>query len=85
MKGLHISTEGFLVVGMITCVPGGGDDLFITHLFYANDAIFLGEWLKENISYIVRLVNCFYFGFSLQSDIKKKYCLYGVGVEESEV
>lgn len=33
---------------------GGDAQLTMPHMFYANDAIFFGEWDKENVHVLIR-------------------------------
>ncbi|KAJ0550751.1 putative RNA-directed DNA polymerase [Helianthus annuus] len=55
----------------------------ISHLLYADDALILGEWSKENIEKTVRLLRVFYLCSGLKINIKKSL-LFGIGVDGQE-
>ncbi|KAM0069892.1 putative RNA-directed DNA polymerase [Helianthus debilis subsp. tardiflorus] len=64
------------------CTPNAGP--IITHLLYADDALVMGEWSKEEVLNIVRILRFFHVCSGLKINIDKSN-LYGigVGVEES--
>ena len=51
----------------------------ISHLFYANDAMFIGEWSDANLRGIINILKCFFLASGLQININKSQVL-GVGV-----
>nr|GEW04786.1 RNA-directed DNA polymerase, eukaryota [Tanacetum cinerariifolium] len=51
----------------------------ISHLFYADEAVFLGEWSDSNMDNIVKILKCFFLGSGLKINIQKSQVL-GVGV-----
>nr|GFA50291.1 hypothetical protein [Tanacetum cinerariifolium] len=51
----------------------------ISHLFYADDAVFIGEWSQENLRGIMQTLRCFSLMSGLSINIKKNHLL-GVGV-----
>ena len=65
-------------------VQVGNGDFRVSHLFYADDAIFLAEWTRDNIKNIVAVLRCFYLVSGLQLNLHKSN-LYGVGVVYQEV
>nr|KAJ0200979.1 hypothetical protein LSAT_V11C600328170 [Lactuca sativa] len=56
----------------------------MSHIFYADDVIFLGEWSKHNIDNLGRILRCFYVSSGLQVNFKKSK-LVGSGVIDREV
>lgn len=58
--------------------------LQLSHLFYANDALFLGEWSRYNIVGVVRLLHCFFCVPGLKINLHKSN-LFGVGVDYMDV
>ncbi|KAJ0482676.1 hypothetical protein HanIR_Chr13g0656551 [Helianthus annuus] len=56
----------------------------ISHLCYADDVIFMGEWSETNILNLNRILRCFYVCSGLRVNLNKS-SLYGVGVEEEEI
>nr|GEU67212.1 RNA-directed DNA polymerase, eukaryota, reverse transcriptase zinc-binding domain protein [Tanacetum cinerariifolium] len=71
MESLHVSFQR--VVG--ACLFKGikvASSLHISHLFYADDAIFMGQWNQSNIDTITRVLEVFHrcFGSSYQHEQK---------------
>ncbi|KAL4572312.1 hypothetical protein LXL04_019084 [Taraxacum kok-saghyz] len=60
MEGLHVSIEDAIVSGIFTPVFIRKDDVGLSHLLYADDAIFMGEWSRRNVENLVTILNCFY-------------------------
>ncbi|MFS7997684.1 putative RNA-directed DNA polymerase [Helianthus anomalus] len=61
-----------------------GNGLTLSHLLYADDVIFLGEWSESNIRNLHRILRCFYMCSGLKVNLSK-CSLYGIGVEDHEV
>ncbi|GKA16393.1 RNA-directed DNA polymerase, eukaryota [Tanacetum coccineum] len=84
MKGLHIVIENAMSAGRLLGIQVGTDNIAVSHLFYADDAIFLGEWNNTNINNIILLLRCFFLASGLKINLMK--CkLMGVGVSTTEV
>nr|GEW18464.1 RNA-directed DNA polymerase, eukaryota [Tanacetum cinerariifolium] len=47
--------------------------------FYADDAVFVGEWSDDNLSSIMHVLHCFSLASELEINVKKSYLL-GVGI-----
>nr|GFC49358.1 RNA-directed DNA polymerase, eukaryota, reverse transcriptase zinc-binding domain protein [Tanacetum cinerariifolium] len=56
----------------------------ISHLFYADDAVFIGEWSDSNLDNIVKIVKCFFLASGLKINIQKSQVL-DVGVPRNIV
>ncbi|KAJ0427872.1 putative RNA-directed DNA polymerase [Helianthus annuus] len=56
----------------------------LSHLFYADDAIILGDWSQSEVTNVVRILRCFYICSGLKINMSKSN-LYGVGVSGGEV
>ncbi|GKD01973.1 RNA-directed DNA polymerase, eukaryota [Tanacetum coccineum] len=56
----------------------------ISHLFYADDAMFIGEWSESNLKNIVKILKCFFLVSRLKINIHKSQVL-GVGVPRNLV
>ncbi|KAJ0454927.1 putative RNA-directed DNA polymerase [Helianthus annuus] len=63
-------------------LPNGGP--IVSHLFYADDAILMGEWSIDNIQNLVRILKCFHVCSGLRINLSKSD-LVGVGVQPVEV
>ncbi|GJU39965.1 hypothetical protein Tco_1192922 [Tanacetum coccineum] len=55
-----------------------------SHLFYADDAMFIGEWSQANLDNVVKMLQCFQVASGLSINIQKSNLL-GVGVRRSVV
>nr|GFB89690.1 RNA-directed DNA polymerase, eukaryota [Tanacetum cinerariifolium] len=58
--------------------------MVISHLFYADDAIFIGEWSDSNLDNIVKILKCFFLASGLKINIQKSQ-VWGVGVPRNIV
>ncbi|XP_035843169.1 uncharacterized protein LOC110887759 [Helianthus annuus] len=56
----------------------------VSHLFFEDDAIIMGEWSTENVKVVIRILRCFYICSGLRMNIRKSN-IYGIGVDRSEV
>ncbi|GJR39300.1 RNA-directed DNA polymerase, eukaryota [Tanacetum coccineum] len=83
MESLHFSfsstnSEGFFKGIQIH------ESMVISHLFYTDDAVFIGEWSDSNMANIVKILKCFFFALGLKINIQKSQFL-GVGVNRNHV
>ncbi|GJW19089.1 RNA-directed DNA polymerase, eukaryota, reverse transcriptase zinc-binding domain protein [Tanacetum coccineum] len=58
--------------------------LHLSHLFYADDAIFMGQWNESNIDTIIHVLECFYRASGLRINMSKSK-LMGVSVDAGKV
>ncbi|KAJ0755575.1 putative RNA-directed DNA polymerase [Helianthus annuus] len=65
----------------IKCTSNGP---LLSHILYADDVIFLGEWSIENSSNLRRLLRCFYMASGLKVNLAK-CSVFGVGVNQQDV
>ncbi|GJU78753.1 NB-ARC domains-containing protein [Tanacetum coccineum] len=56
----------------------------LSHLFYADDAIFLGQWSELNIDSLVQVLDCFFWASGLRINMCKSKIM-GVNVEDGMV
>ncbi|CAI9266205.1 unnamed protein product [Lactuca saligna] len=61
-----------------------GSNIQLSHLFYADDALFIGEWSHQNIKNLARLLKCFYVSSGLSVNYRKSK-VFGIGVNSQEV
>ncbi|GJZ71170.1 retrotransposon protein, putative, ty1-copia subclass, partial [Tanacetum coccineum] len=78
MESLHISVSKAVDEGVFKGLSIQGSDP-ISHLFYADDAVFVGEWSEVNLVNLVRILDCFYLASGLKINLHKSQVL-GVGV-----
>nr|GEZ35200.1 RNA-directed DNA polymerase, eukaryota [Tanacetum cinerariifolium] len=83
VESLHLSFNRAVEVGIFIGLRID-DALTISHLFYADDAIFIGEWSKENIKGILNILNFFSLLSGMTINLKKSHIL-GLGIRGSTV
>ncbi|GJT14415.1 putative RNA-directed DNA polymerase, eukaryota, reverse transcriptase zinc-binding domain protein [Tanacetum coccineum] len=62
----------------------GKDKVYISHLQFADDALFLGEWSLSNAKNFSRILTCFHLTFGLKVNFNKRK-LFGIAVSSLEV
>nr|GEX44056.1 putative RNA-directed DNA polymerase, eukaryota, reverse transcriptase zinc-binding domain protein [Tanacetum cinerariifolium] len=83
METLHLSFQNVVNAGLFKGVVLN-NSLQLSHLFYADDAIFIGQWCTSNITAIIRVLECFFRASGLRINLQKSK-LMGVAVENSLV
>ncbi|GJT56770.1 RNA-directed DNA polymerase, eukaryota, reverse transcriptase zinc-binding domain protein [Tanacetum coccineum] len=83
MESLHISVQRVVDTGLFRGVSIG-PFLYLSHLFYADDAVFLGYWSDSNIDTIVRVLDCFYRASGLHINMTKRKII-GISVSSDIV
>ena len=82
MEALHVAVEDAINVGLYRGVQVRS--LHISHLLFADDVLFLGEWSRSNIIGIVSLLQFFHSVSGLKINLHKSI-LYGIGVNNGEI
>ncbi|GJT32085.1 hypothetical protein Tco_0922504 [Tanacetum coccineum] len=54
----------------------------LSHLFYADDAVFIGEWSHSNLKSIMNILRCFSLLSGMSINIQKSHLL-GVGIPDN--
>ncbi|GJT04797.1 RNA-directed DNA polymerase, eukaryota, reverse transcriptase zinc-binding domain protein [Tanacetum coccineum] len=70
MESHHILFQRVVDAGMFRGIFMG-TSFQLLHLFYADDAIFIGQWSDSNISVIVKVLECFYRALGLRINMNK--------------
>nr|GEU67124.1 RNA-directed DNA polymerase, eukaryota [Tanacetum cinerariifolium] len=83
MKSLHISFQRVVDVGLFKGIELA-PSLNLSHMFYADDAIFMGQWSGSNIDTIVKVLDCFNRASGLRVNMTKSKLL-GIFVEDDKV
>lgn len=60
------------------------DGTKVSHLFYADDAIFIGNWVSSNFANLARILKCFHATSGLKVNFHKSK-VFVIGVSENEV
>ncbi|GKC59272.1 hypothetical protein Tco_1086870 [Tanacetum coccineum] len=80
MESLHLSFTQAVEAGIFKGIRIN-ESLMISHLFYADDALFIGEWSNENLQGILYILNCFSLMSGMSINLKKSHIL-GSGVPD---
>ncbi|GKB32479.1 RNA-directed DNA polymerase, eukaryota [Tanacetum coccineum] len=83
MESLHISVNRVVEAGLFRGVQVG-NAIHVSHLFFADDAVFLGHWSDSNIDTILRILDCFYHASGLKINMSKSK-LMGISVHRDNV
>nr|GEW31071.1 RNA-directed DNA polymerase, eukaryota [Tanacetum cinerariifolium] len=83
MESLHISFNNILNARLFKGIRID-DSLTLSHLFYADDAIFIGKWDKANVITIANMLKCFFLASGLKINILKSKIM-GIGTTQEEV
>nr|GFC15085.1 RNA-directed DNA polymerase, eukaryota [Tanacetum cinerariifolium] len=64
MESLHLSVTRAVNDGIFKGLRITGSSS-LSHLFYADDAVFIGEWSIENLDNLLKILNCFHLASGL--------------------
>nr|GEV07017.1 RNA-directed DNA polymerase, eukaryota [Tanacetum cinerariifolium] len=81
MESLHLSFSRVIDAGIFTGVRIDSP-FMISHLFYADDALFIGKWSHDNLKGIMHMLRCFSLMSGLSINLKKSHLLV-VGIPAS--
>nr|GEX77340.1 RNA-directed DNA polymerase, eukaryota [Tanacetum cinerariifolium] len=83
LESLHLSFNNILSASLFKGIRIN-DSLTLSHLFYADDVVFISKWDKANFTTIVHVLKCFFLASGLKINIYKSK-LIGIGVPNDEV
>nr|GEY57258.1 RNA-directed DNA polymerase, eukaryota [Tanacetum cinerariifolium] len=83
IESLHLSYQNLVNEGLFKGVSVSSS-LHLSHLFYADDVIFMGQWSVSNINTLVQALDCFYKASGLRMNLQKSK-LMGISVEDEIV
>ncbi|GJW07864.1 RNA-directed DNA polymerase, eukaryota, reverse transcriptase zinc-binding domain protein [Tanacetum coccineum] len=83
MKSLHIAFQRVEEAGMFKGIKLG-NSTSISHLFYADDAVFVGQWCESNINTLVSVLECFNKASGLKINMSKSK-LMGLHVDNEKI
>ncbi|GKA40994.1 RNA-directed DNA polymerase, eukaryota, partial [Tanacetum coccineum] len=71
MESLHLSFQRIVDAGMFKGIKLGGGLVNLSHMFYADDAVFVGQWCENNITTLVHVLDCFHKASGLRINMSK--------------
>ncbi|GKD89986.1 RNA-directed DNA polymerase, eukaryota, reverse transcriptase zinc-binding domain protein [Tanacetum coccineum] len=83
MESLHLSFQNVVNADMFKGISVSSS-LQLSHLFYADDVIFMGQWSESNINTIIQALDCFYKASGLRMNLHKSK-LMGISVKDEVV
>nr|GFA85978.1 RNA-directed DNA polymerase, eukaryota, reverse transcriptase zinc-binding domain protein [Tanacetum cinerariifolium] len=83
MESLHLSFQRVEEAKMFKGIKVG-PLVILSHMFYADDAIFVGKWCESNITTLVHVLDCFHRASGPKINMSKSKIL-GVHVESDRV
>ncbi|GJV12474.1 RNA-directed DNA polymerase, eukaryota [Tanacetum coccineum] len=83
METLHLSFMRILNAGLYKGISLN-DSFRISHLFYVDDVVFVGDWNDTNIQTLLNVLKCFYLASGLKINLHKSK-LMGIGINSSVV
>ena len=84
MEGLSLAVNKAVNTGSFKDLKIGKDNVSISHLFFADYAVFIGEWSLDNALSIIGILMCFKKASGLQVNYGKS-SLYGIGMDTDSV
>ncbi|XP_021971398.1 uncharacterized protein LOC110866562 [Helianthus annuus] len=84
MEALHVATGSAQESGINKGLNVSTMGPTISHLLYANDVLFVGEWTESNFNNLARMLICFHLTSGLKVNFSKSQ-LYGVGVDNVDI
>ncbi|GJY47483.1 RNA-directed DNA polymerase, eukaryota, reverse transcriptase zinc-binding domain protein [Tanacetum coccineum] len=83
MESLHVSFQRVVDGGLFSGIKLD-NSITISHLFYADDAIFMGQWNRNNLAVMTRVLDIFHQASGLRINMIKSKIL-GISVEPDTV
>ncbi|XP_071728387.1 uncharacterized protein [Rutidosis leptorrhynchoides] len=83
-EGLNILTKAGLERNLFKGIEVGKDKILVSHLQYADDTIFFGEWSHRNAFNLRNILKCFELASGLKVNFSKSY-VYGVNVNQADI
>ncbi|GJT35599.1 RNA-directed DNA polymerase, eukaryota [Tanacetum coccineum] len=83
IESLHLSFQKLVDAGMFKGIALDSS-MILSHMFYADDVVFVGQWSNSNIDTIIYALKCFERASGLSSSMSK-IKIMGIAVNEEKV
>ncbi|GKC60405.1 RNA-directed DNA polymerase, eukaryota, partial [Tanacetum coccineum] len=70
MESLHLSFQRVIDAGLFKGIQLN-KEICLSHLFYADDAVFVGQWSDGNINILMHVLDCFHYVSGLKINMSK--------------
>ncbi|MFS8026364.1 putative RNA-directed DNA polymerase [Helianthus anomalus] len=84
MEALSCIFDKAVEVGVFSGINLPNDGPSLSHLFFAGDALIIGEWGETNALNVVRILRCFFVCSGLRINLSKSN-IFGIGADSEEV
>lgn len=84
LEAVNVMMVEAIEKGVFNGFKVGNDRIEVSHLQFADDALFVGSWSARNARNLIHLLNCFTDPSGLHVNLNKS-SLFGVGVCDAEV
>ncbi|XP_071700087.1 uncharacterized protein [Rutidosis leptorrhynchoides] len=84
MEGLHLCIKEKIGEGVFHEVSVGKNPIMVSHLLYADDAIFISKWQRDKFDCMMQVLDKFHVFSGLSINVNKSV-VYGLGVPESKI
>lgn len=84
MEGLSASLKEACCKHLFHGISLPNNGPMVSHLMYADDVTFIGEWSEVNFINLNRILRCFYLASGLKVNLAKSR-VFGIGIEEIEI
>nr|GEX69046.1 RNA-directed DNA polymerase, eukaryota [Tanacetum cinerariifolium] len=85
MESLHVSFQRLINRGRFDPIFLGKENRVpSSHLFYADDVMFIGKWSRSNVNVHMMMLHCFSLASGLKVNVHKS-SIYGVGIRQADV
>ncbi|GJS51183.1 hypothetical protein Tco_0624545 [Tanacetum coccineum] len=83
MESLHLSFQSVVDVDLFKGI-NLSPLVNLSHMFYADDAVFVGQWCDDNINTLVHVLECFFRASGLRINMCKSKIM-GVNVKDDKI
>nr|GFA63233.1 RNA-directed DNA polymerase, eukaryota [Tanacetum cinerariifolium] len=83
MESLHLTFQNVVDVGMFKGIVLNSS-MVLSHMFFADDAVFVGQWSNSNIDTIIYALKCFERAYGLRMNMSKSK-ITGIAVNGDKV
>nr|KAJ0226018.1 hypothetical protein LSAT_V11C100047050 [Lactuca sativa] len=84
MEGLNVAMKSSIQNSLYSGIDIPNHGPSVSHLFYADDAIFISDWSYSNFSDLSNILKCSHFSLGLKVNFHKSK-VFGIGVPTSDV